>query len=91
MFVRNFASRGDLWVPGTILNKGGPLTYHVRLENGDIRKRYVDHLRICTSEAPSCQVGDMDWYPAGSFPSDAPDPPAAITQPHRSTRNHHPP
>ena len=36
---------GFSWIPGIIIERLGPLSYLVMLEDGRIRKRHVDHIR----------------------------------------------
>ena len=35
-----------MWLEGTILDQIGPVSFQVRLADGRIRKRHVDHVRI---------------------------------------------
>jgi len=45
VYVQNFV--GSLtWLEGTILDRTGPVSFKVRLSDGCIRKRHLDHLRI---------------------------------------------
>ena len=44
VYIKNFA-RGAVWVPGVITAPNGPLSYLVKLHDGRIWKRYVDHVR----------------------------------------------
>ena len=34
------------WLEGTILDQIGPVSFQIRLADGRIRKRHVDHIRI---------------------------------------------
>ena len=52
VFVENFG-HGSKWFAGTIDEIRGPLTYMVRLPDGRILKRHVDHIRNQTSMEPS--------------------------------------
>ena len=42
--VRNLLP-GDKWVPGTIVESTGPLSYLVQVGEGKTWKRHIDHLR----------------------------------------------
>ena len=42
--ARNWSTGPD-WVPGTLVEKLGPLTFMVRTEFGQLWKRHMDHLR----------------------------------------------
>ena len=44
---------GPSWVKAGISNLLGPVTYQVRLENGDYRRRHIDHLRVGTEHPPA--------------------------------------
>ena len=44
VLAKNFCS-GIKWLPGTITERLGPLTYHVRVKNNLTWKRHVDQLR----------------------------------------------
>ena len=52
MFVENFG-HGSKWLEGTIEEIKGPLTYMVKLSDGKLVKRHVDHIRNRTSTEPS--------------------------------------
>ena len=39
---------GDKWVPGTILECTGPLSYLVQVSGGQTWKRHIDHFRQMT-------------------------------------------
>lgn len=45
VYLRNFVGK-SAWLEGKILDQTGPVSFHVRLSDGRIRKRHVDHLRI---------------------------------------------
>ena len=44
VMVRNLRP-GDKWVPGTIIERTGPLSYLVQVSGGQTWKRHIDHLR----------------------------------------------
>jgi hypothetical protein len=41
--VKNFA-RGSKWLPGVVVQVTGPLSYMVKLQDGRVIKRHVDHI-----------------------------------------------
>ena len=45
VLVRNFGA-GQKWLLGEIFEKTGPVSYRVRLENGDRRRCHLDQLRL---------------------------------------------
>ena len=51
VYVRSF-KKGLYWVEEEIYKELGPLSYLVKLTNGNILKRHVDHLRLCTTNPP---------------------------------------
>ncbi len=54
VMVRNLRP-GHQWIPGTIVERKGPLTYLVQVAEGRIWKRHVDHLRE-TTDTPQDQT-----------------------------------
>ena len=44
VMVRNLRA-GDKWVPGTIMERTGPLSYLVQVAGGQMWKRHIDQLR----------------------------------------------
>jgi transposase InsO family protein len=63
VYAKNFA-RGPLWVPGHIISSNGPLSYSVKLHDGRVWKRHVDHVRARSQNDQTCNVppaGDHDW------------------------------
>ena len=49
--VRDFRHT-DKWVPDTIAQKLGPMTYQVDIESGNIVKRHIDQLSQCLTPQP---------------------------------------
>ena len=43
VIVRDFRHHNK-WIPGVVLRKLGPVTYCVKVTNGKILKRHIDHL-----------------------------------------------
>ena len=52
VFFENFG-QGSKWLAGNIDEVRGPLTYMVKLSDGRLVKRHVDHIRNRTSTKPS--------------------------------------
>ena len=55
VFVRNFATSGNTWLPGVIIESRGELTFFVELQDGRVFRRHIDHIRRC-----SCPVDGSD-------------------------------
>ena len=55
VFVHNFTSTGSTWLPGTIVEARGELTFHVELGDGRVLRRYIDHIRLRTCTSPTNQ------------------------------------
>ena len=97
VWVRNF-SEGPRWLPGSIAEVRGPLSYLIRLEDGQEVRRHVDHVRArnTTGLTGSPEMDIMiDHEPRTMEPpseqpieatEDTPD-----TQVRRSTRERRPP
>ena len=49
VIVKNFSNTGKKWLQGHIIKAVGPLSYVIKLNDGRIFRRHVDHLRKCTS------------------------------------------
>ena len=66
VYVKNFA-RGAVWVPGVITAPNGPLSYLVKLHDGRIWKRHVDHVRARWQDDQTMPLpqddhdSDHDW------------------------------
>ena len=45
--MKNFAA-GPVWLPGTIQEVRGPVTFQVALDDGRVVRRHVDHVRLRT-------------------------------------------
>ena len=101
VFVRNFSSTGSPWLPGTITQKRGALTFSVHLDDGRIVKRHLDHVRLrTTSPPPGSNIGENEYMLLPSPPSTIPGQPVDIsvsnnshepTLIRRSARVRHPP
>ena len=49
--VRDFRQTSK-WIPGIVLRKLGPVTYHVGVESGKVLKCHIDHLTQHTEQLP---------------------------------------
>ena len=74
VWARNYRDGPD-WVPATIVDQLGPLSYLVRLQQGELWRRHIDHLRsgadqslppVSTEPASSTQTDDFLPYSTGS-------------------------
>lgn len=103
VFVRQFSQGNSpvTWIPGTVEAVRGPLSYLVRLLDGRLIRRHVDHVRRRLSELPttstssdddisfdiSCTSSPSTWPTVG-----APSPPRPpVPLPRRSSRIRRPP
>jgi len=51
VYARNFASQaGAKWLPGEVVQKSGPLSCQVPLQDGTVWKRHQDHIQKCFTE-----------------------------------------
>ena len=59
VFVRNFGS-GSVWLPGTIVGVQGLLSFQIKLEDGRIVRRHIDHVRarVCDSTVLDQELSD---------------------------------
>jgi len=47
--VKNYSARGDKWLKGLVVEKGGPVSYKVSLGENVIVKRHIDQMKKCES------------------------------------------
>ena len=60
--VRNFAATGDNWLPGSIVESLGPLSFRVKLSDGRLVKRHIDHILFCPdNHSQQIQSDAYDW------------------------------
>ena len=59
----HFGGHKLIWVPGTIHSVTGPLSYCVKLEDGRIVKRHVDHIRKRHTEADGSRMVGQEMLP----------------------------
>ena len=45
VYVQDFTSRKPRWIPGTVVQFTGPLSYMVKMQDGATIRRHVDHVR----------------------------------------------
>ena len=57
--VRNFTE--DNWMPGVIEKASGALSYQVKLKDGRIIRRHVDHILACQETETNNSVETDDW------------------------------
>ena len=88
VYVRDFPS-GKQWLAGVVVEKKGPLSYVVKLDDGRLVRRHVDHVRNRTIES-SASTED-GWLPDPNSESVDDSPQVDPPPPRRSTRVSHPP
>ena len=70
MFCENL-SRGDRWLAGCIIQKHGPLSYMIKLPDGQIIRRHHDHARIRSSaEVSQDNIPDDNMILPATVPVD---------------------
>ena len=89
MFIKNFAD-GPTWLPGIVAALHGLLTYGVKLGDGRVVRRHIDHVQSRASHPPPTETED-DCLPGPSTVSPGPsgassEPAAPQTELRRSTR-----
>ena len=91
VFVSNFA-QGPKWLPGEICKIRGPLSYEVKLNDGRVIRRHVDHIRRRTVPSPSPPDDELLMPPSSDI---SPPGSTSVEQPattvRRSTRVSRPP
>ena len=91
VWTRNLRE-GPRWMSGTIVDRLGPLSYMIRLPNGDLWRRHVDHLRqgVCSSteltELPEDTISD-EFVAVPTSPAVEVQPDSASTMPDQSDEN----
>ena len=56
--VQNFTD--NTWIPGVIEKQNGPLSYHVKLQDGRMVRRHSDHILVHPGTEETSIVND-DW------------------------------
>ena len=57
VYARNFRP-GEAWLPGCIMETKGPVSFLVKLQDGRVLKRHVDHLRKRSSDQVQVEVAE---------------------------------
>ena len=96
VYCRHFSSTKPTWVPAVIKNKTGPLTYELKLTDGRIVRRHIDHIisRESNVDPPFDNFDDLDFstsIPSAEQPSPSPYDKQMCPQIRRSTRIRKPP
>ena len=52
---------GDTWVQGTIEKPSGPLSYYVKLQDGRLIRRHIDHILARAATPPEVSQPSEDW------------------------------
>ena len=96
VMVKDFR-HSQQWIPGTIVQNLGPLTYQVDVGDGQLLKRHIDHLAqrqvptaktTTTSDSTDATlIEDNQHYPA----PDPPHQPPAVVNPSPPSPPHQPP
>ena len=63
--MKNFPT-GDNWLQGTIVKVSGPLSFQVKLQDGRIVWRHVDHIIQCSPQMPD--EPNNDWINMPDIP-----------------------
>ncbi|PIK56484.1 hypothetical protein BSL78_06599 [Apostichopus japonicus] len=79
VFAKNFAIRGQKWLIGHIVKKTGPISFKVKLENGNVVRRHQDQIRKChlSNSANPLPPKDTNIQPPSIIEIDAHDLPVA--------------
>ena len=83
VYIYNF-SYGERWIPGTILEKTGPVSYKIQLLDGRITRRHQDHVRLRYNSVPdvptSCTQASMSAPPVVPADVSLPEQPPVDTE-----------
>ena len=79
VFVHDFPT-GNKWLPGTVTQKKGPLSFLIKLADGRVFHRHIDHIR---ERPPSADIPISTHPLHDNWPDD--------TIPHNSNPSEHPP
>lgn len=63
VMAKNFRPGVD-WVPATVVDSLGPLSYLVETTDGILWRRHVDHLKECLSKQPVASSNSDVWKPS---------------------------
>ena len=67
VYIRNFKGT-PLWLPGTIDKCRGPVSYSVKLQNGTVLKRHVDHIKGRQASTNDIVGPEDGFYSVGTYP-----------------------
>ena len=65
VWIRNFRD-APRWLQGVVVDRVGPLSYLVRLPDGNLWRRHIDHLRDSHEVMQSPRHGDDQPHPSDS-------------------------
>lgn len=62
VFARNFANSSTVkWITGEVIKQSGPLSYHIKLLDGRVIRRHIDHIRTRNFKCTKAEKeGDSD-------------------------------
>ena len=60
VFVRNYRSGGEKWLPGVIQEETGPVSFRVKLSDGQQRRCHLDQVRKRSVIVPQDSVVEPD-------------------------------
>ena len=61
VYVQDFTTRKPKWIPGTVVQVTGPLSYRINLQDGTIVRRHVDHVRKRENSIVDQDSDTMVW------------------------------
>lgn len=68
VFVESFSRNKPRWIPGIVVQVSGSLSYQVKLEDGTVVKRHVDHVRS-RYDQPTAEVRQPKWIEVSLGPT----------------------
>ena len=94
VFVRDFPS-GKNWLPDTLAQSKGPLSFLIKLDDGRVIRRHIDHIRERSATVSLSYPTSCDDWADEHFPSNSNTSPELTkqsnTEPRRSSRIRKPP
>ena len=60
VMARNYRDKKKRWLPGTVVQKLGPLTYSVQLDTGMLWRRHIDQLRLISDKSVKENSTDLE-------------------------------
>ena len=81
VFIKNFGTSGNKWLPGVITEVKGQRSYCIELTDGRVTRRHIDHIRHRQSddrstENTSTKNTNDDFLPEPTPPSSGKNPPS---------------